>query len=352
MTDDDIVAAIHRDDLAGLAARTLASEPPGTSAHERAATIVTTCESIGRSVTNEHDRLTELLRTDGVRVAHHGGKPAQRHVLVLELAGHDVERAVALLERDGYARHHVWARGAARSLRRTSNQVSLARSNDVTTLIHLRWRPPHRRGVLARLLRPTPADWAAVELPAAVWWAYPFVRLVRLALERAGLRSGDHAALEPFLVTPRSLIDPILEVGGVGPDDVVLDFGCGDGRFLIEAVDRYGCRAVGIEQSASLAAVATEAVRTHGLSDRIRISAANVLDADLGGVTVVVLFLPLVVGRRVIPVLLDRLRPGARIVLHEQSALPPDLPPPRVTTPIITADAVTVAHRWDVPADH
>lgn len=349
MNDDDIVAAVHRNELADLATRTVAAEHPGTPAHELAVKILATCESIGRTVATERDRLTGLLGAAGVAVAQTGPmEPAQRHVITVDLAEGDVDRAVDVLERDGYARHHTWARGAARSFRRVSSEVSLASAGDVTTLVHLRWRSPRRRGPADRLLRPTPADWAAIELPASLWWAYPLVRLGRLTLERGGLRSRDHAALEPFLVTPRSLIDPVLEVAATGPNDVVLDFGCGDGRLLIEAVTRRGCRAIGVEQSAALAAVATEAVEAQGLSDRVRISHGDALAADLREVTVVVLFLPLVVGRRVIPVLLDRLSPGTRIVLHEQSALPSDLPTPQMSMPIITADAVTVAHRWDI----
>lgn len=37
------------------------------------------------------------------------------------------------------------------------------------------------------------------------------------------------------------------ELLGLGPDHVFADIGCGDGRVIIEASKRYGCRAVGIE---------------------------------------------------------------------------------------------------------
>jgi SAM-dependent methyltransferase len=349
LSDADVTAAIQGDRLADLAARVLAGEPPGSAAHEQATAILATCRSIGSAVAAEHDRIVALLRSDGIGA---GERPppetAQRHVITVEITEPDVDRAVDLLERDGYARQHVWSRGAARSFRRTSSEIALSRSTELTTLVKLRWRPPRPRTRWARLTRPTPADWAAFELPVGWWRAYPLVRLGRLALERVGLRSADHASLEPYLVTPLDLLDPVLELGGITAADVVLDFGCGDGRFLIRAVERHGCRAMGVEQSSELAAVAAASVRRHGLSDEIRVSCGDALQLDLRDVTLVVLFLPLVVARRVVPLLHDRLSPGARIVLHEQSTLPTDMPPPQRSRPIITAGAITVAHRWDV----
>ena len=73
-------------------------------------------------------------------------------------------------------------------------------------------------------------------------------------------------------------------------------------------------------------------------------------EIDLSEVTVVVLFLPMVVAARVVDDLRTRLRPGARIVLHEQSSLSHSITPPDAVCAVIVDDAVTVAHRWNVAA--
>ena len=91
-----------------------------------------------------------------------------------------------------------------------------------------------------------------VRLPRRTWPAYSLVRPVRLVLERVGLRRRHEDSLGPFLATPDSLIDPLLELAQVGPDDHVVDIGCGDGRLVVEAAARLGCRAVGIERSPEL----------------------------------------------------------------------------------------------------
>ena len=57
------------------------------------------------------------------------------------------------------------------------------------------------------------------------------------------------AGFEP---TSRNLVTKMLEMAEIGPDDVLYDFGSGDGRIVIEAVKTYGANAVGIEADPSV----------------------------------------------------------------------------------------------------
>lgn len=315
--------------------------------HPLAPVAKTTCERIGRDLTAELRRLRALLTDAGVP-SESLDEPgsAQRRIVTMRIAAGDVERATAVLAVAGYHRRHTWEGGAERSCRAVAGDLYLDRSDsDATTVVRLRWSD-RRRGRLAPVVSPTPADWAFVTLPSLLWWAYPLVRIVRLTAERVGLRSRDHGHLEPFLVTPASLVGPVLDVVGVGADDVVFDFGCGDGRFLVEAALRHGCRAIGVEQSAERVAAARRLVDERGLAARIVVERGDAAAASLNEVTVIVLFVPMVVARRALPRLLDRARPGTRIVLHEQSALPVSVPAPARSVPIVTDDAVTVAHCW------
>lgn len=197
------------------------------------------------------------------------------------------------------------------------------------------------------MFRPTPADWAAVDLPSWAWRGYSIVRPVRLLGERIRA-TPDHAALEPFLATPSSLIDPLLDLAEVTAADTLVDIGCGDGRIVVGAAERHGCRAVGYEYDESLVTAARARVADARLGHLVEIVRGDGLSADLGGVTVAMLFVPMGVARRIVPALLDRLPSGARIVLHEQTPLPAGMPSPDRSSAIVTADAVTVGRRWDV----
>jgi 23S rRNA G2445 N2-methylase RlmL len=53
--------------------------------------------------------------------------------------------------------------------------------------------------------------------------------------------------------------------------ETFIDYGCGDGRWLIEAARTYGCRAVGVEIDPAQAERARRAVAAAGLGDRIEI---------------------------------------------------------------------------------
>lgn len=343
-----LVAAIHTGSLPAYARRTLDDPESDAEQRQRAALALASCERIGVQIDAERERVVSLLTDAGTPVGAPGPRgPAQRHEITLEVTAEQVDRAIAVLENDAYRRRHRWSDGAERSLRRTSHEVVLTTSNEVTTVIRLRWRAPRQRGRLARAFSPTPADWDLVDLPAWSWWAYSAVRPVRLVLERTGLRDRDHAALEPFLVTPRSLVGPLLDAAQVGPTDVLLDFGCGDGRFAVEAVRLRGCRAIGVEQSARLAALAVERSEASGLGDRVSIIHGDGLDQRLEGVTVVITFLPMTVARHVVPELIERLPDGARLVLHEQGQLAAGLPDPDRSTAVIGVDALTVAHCWN-----
>ena len=339
-----LVDAIHRDRLSTWADEAVESR----SGHQaRVGDVVrATCDQIAASNEAERGRLIELLSAIGVPVAA-TSVSNQRHTVRVDVAPVDAPAAVAVLRDAGFRTSRTWTAGARESWWRTGDSQTLTRDGDATTVVQLRWRQ-RRRSRLQQVFGPTPADWDIVSLPTWLWWAYSIVRPVRLFVERLGLRSADHSALEPFLVTPTSLIGSLLDVASVGADDVVFDFGSGDGRFVVGAVTARGCRSIGVEQSPELCAVATERAVDAGVADRVRIVNGDAAEVDVSEVTVVVLFLPMVVAARVVPELLEQLSPGARIVLHEQSPLADDVPVPDAVSVVIVGDAVTVANRWNV----
>ncbi len=346
---DELVVAIQRDGLSTWADRAIATARPDSERSRAAASVRAACAKIRASNERERDRLVAEL--DGASVGVTDVEMShQRHTLTIDVAAGDAPRAFSVLLASGYRVSRTWTGGARASFWRAADSQTLTRDGAATTVVRLRWRQ-RRRTRLHRVFGPTAADWDAVELPESLWWVYPLVRPARLAAERLGLRSTDHSALEPFLATPYGLMGALLDVASVDSDDVVFDFGCGDGRFVVAAAVARGCRSIGVEQSPELCAAAVERAAGAEVADRVRIVNGDAAKIDLSEVTVVVLFLPMVVASRVVPDLLARLPRGARIVLHEQTALAPSLPAPDEVLAVVVDDAVTVAHRWVVDGD-
>ena len=46
-----------------------------------------------------------------------------------------------------------------------------------------------------------------------------------------------------YVPTPQEVVDKMLEMAEVKKDDIVYDLGCGDGRIVVTAAKKFGCRA-------------------------------------------------------------------------------------------------------------
>ena len=161
---------------------------------------------------------------------------------------------------------------------------------------------------------------------------------------------NGRAAGGVFLGTPDGVGAAVLALARPGVDDVVADVGCGDGRVVVAAAERFGCRAVGVEHDPELAELARQRAATSPAADRIEIVAADAAALDLSGVTVAFLFLPPDVVRSVLPAVLSGLAPGARVVAHEQ--LPIEWPvEPTERHLVLADDGVTIGHLWHVDHD-
>ena len=101
--------------------------------------------------------------------------------------------------------------------------------------------------------------------------------------------------------TPQKVVDGCLAIVQPRKDELLVDLGCGDGRWLISAVRDYGCRAVGVEIDRDVAALATRNVKAAGLSDRVTVIHGDARRYDLAGVDIVVLYL--------FPELIEQLEP-------------------------------------------
>jgi SAM-dependent methyltransferase len=130
----------------------------------------------------------------------------------------------------------------------------------------------------------------------------------------------------PFVSTPYEVVEAMLKLAQVGPNDVVYDLGCGDGRFVIAAAREFGARGVGVDIDPARIAEANAAAQDEGVADRVRFVQQDLFTVDLSPATVVTLFLLPELNDRLAPTLKRELRPGARVVSHRWSirGWPPD----------------------------
>ncbi len=135
----------------------------------------------------------------------------------------------------------------------------------------------------------------------------------------ADAAAGDRPKRTPdsvYVPTPDDVVAKMLEVAGVTRDDLVYDPGCGDGRIVITAARKYGCRGVGIELSPKLVRAARDNAVRNGVAQQVRILEEDIYAVDMSQATVVALYLLPGMNVKLIPQL-QKLKPGARIVAHD-----------------------------------
>lgn len=128
---------------------------------------------------------------------------------------------------------------------------------------------------------------------------------------------GAAENLAPYIPTPESIVQRMLEAAHVKVGDVVYDLGAGDGRIVIMAAQRYGAKAVGVEIMPDLCRKAAQRIQALGLTDRAQMLEDSVFRVDLSPATVVTMFFLTSSNERIKPNLEKYLRAGARVVSNE-----------------------------------
>ncbi len=123
--------------------------------------------------------------------------------------------------------------------------------------------------------------------------------------------------LAPYVASPARVVDRMLEMARIKPGETLYDLGCGDGRILIAAVEKYKVKAVGVEISPRLAAKATTSIEKAGLQAQARVIQGDLLNVDFTGANVVTIYLETQLNSQLRPLLEKYLKPGARVVSHD-----------------------------------
>lgn len=143
--------------------------------------------------------------------------------------------------------------------------------------------------------------------------------LVSCALLAASVHAARAAdASVPYVPTPQNVVDRMLEIAHVGPQDYVIDLGSGDGRIVVTAAQKYGARGFGVDLNPKRISEANDNARAARVTDKVQFYQRDLFETDLTSATVITMYLLPRVNLELRPKLLD-LKPGTRVVSHDFS---------------------------------
>jgi SAM-dependent methyltransferase len=140
--------------------------------------------------------------------------------------------------------------------------------------------------------------------------------VVAIALAAIPVAPSAQTRLAPYVATPLDVVERMLTLARVGRDDLVYDLGCGDGRVVIMAAQKFGARGVGVDIEPTLIEQAIANAKSANVADRVTFRVQDALTVDVSPATVVTLYLLASANARLRPTLMQQLRPGSRIVSH------------------------------------
>src|SRR5688500_8896676 len=114
--------------------------------------------------------------------------------------------------------------------------------------------------------------------------------------------------------TPES-VQRMLTLAELRDDDVIVDLGSGDGLIPLTAARMNPrLRGWGVDIDAKLVEQSNQRARNDGVAQRVRFEHRNAFDVDLREATVVTMWLFPELMRLLRPVILERARPGTRVL--------------------------------------
>jgi len=119
-----------------------------------------------------------------------------------------------------------------------------------------------------------------------------------------------------YVPTPQDVVDKMLDLAQVKKDDLVYDLGCGDGRIVVTAAIRHGCKAIGYDIDPERVKESRENVEKNKVGNLVTIEQKDIFTLDLSEANVVTLYLLPKLNVKLIPQL-EKLKPGSRIVSHD-----------------------------------
>jgi len=123
--------------------------------------------------------------------------------------------------------------------------------------------------------------------------------------------------LAPYYPTPETIVEKMLQLGGLKAGEKMFDLGSGDGRIVIMAAEKFHADGVGIELDKDLFRQSMERIRSLNLQKTARIINGDILKQDYSSADLITVYLLPISNDKVRPILEKQLKKGTRIVAHD-----------------------------------
>ncbi|HYD14343.1 MAG TPA: methyltransferase domain-containing protein [Allosphingosinicella sp.] len=121
----------------------------------------------------------------------------------------------------------------------------------------------------------------------------------------------------PYVVSDTQVVDAMLSLARLRPDDYVIDLGSGDGRILIAAARSNGARGLGVDIDPARIEEANRNARAAGVTGLVSFRRQDLFETPLQEADILTLYLTPEVNLRLRPRILSQMRPGTRVVSHD-----------------------------------
>jgi len=143
-----------------------------------------------------------------------------------------------------------------------------------------------------------------------------FISLLVLALS-AQDKPGEPEKLAPYYPTPETIVQKMLQLGGLKAGEKMFDLGSGDGRIVIMAAEKFHANAVGVELDKELYRQSMDKIQSLRLQKTAKILNGDVLQQDYSSADLITVYLLPLSNDKVRPILDKQLKKGTRIVSHD-----------------------------------
>jgi SAM-dependent methyltransferase len=140
-----------------------------------------------------------------------------------------------------------------------------------------------------------------------------------VAVPAAQQKRPDAPQLAPYVPTPQEVVDRMLALANVAKSDFVVDLGCGDGRIVVTAAQKYGARGLGVDIDPVRIAEANANAKAAGVTHLVEFKLQDALKTDVSKATLVTTYLLSQSNLRLRPILTGTMPKGTRIVTHSFS---------------------------------
>src|SRR3981189_3864846 len=118
-----------------------------------------------------------------------------------------------------------------------------------------------------------------------------------------------------WVPTPDDVVDRMLTMSQVTPNDFVIDLGSGDGKIAILAARKFGARALGIEYNPDMVKLSQNNALAAGVAGKASFRNADIFATDFSQASVITMYLLPGLNMKLRPQILS-MRPGTRVASH------------------------------------